>query len=258
MASLGNVPAAIRVGDVFRQSRDRFAAHWIAYCAIMALGYVPLGALMAAVLSPPVMSLLVSNAPESQHVLDIIGVVGVSWFVLAFICIVLTSAIINLGVMQEMRGRGVVLGKAAVTTLRRTPSIVATTSLVVAATLAGAALLLAPGLFAFCIFAVAIPACLAEKLGPIRSLARSIDLTKGNRWRVLAILCLLEGGGLALGELARSGIALIFGDLWSVILRLPVDAAIQAFIAVATSVLYMKLRVAREGLDVDHVATIFE
>ena len=258
MASPEDIPAAIRVGDVFGRARDLFAAHWIACFVIGVLGYLPLGALTAAVLTPPVMRLLVDETLQSTYAADIMAVVGVAWFVLALICIVLSAAIIILAMTKEMSGRGFTPIRAALAILRRTPVIVATIVLVLGATLAGVAILLIPGLVVLCVLAVAIPASLAENLGPIQSLRRSAFLTKGNRWRILAILILLEVGGLALSELAGSGLELTFGTLASLFLRLPFDAAIHAFIAVAIGVLYMKLRIAREGPEVDQIAQLFD
>ena len=47
-------------------------------------------------------------------------------------------------------------------------------------------------------WSVVVPACLVEELGPIASMARSADLTKGYRWRMLGLIAALL---LALGHL---------------------------------------------------------
>ncbi len=48
-----------------------------------------------------------------------------------------------------------------------------------------------PGILLFVIWSVAIPACVAERLGPIAALGRSRRLTKGARWRVFAMWLVL-------------------------------------------------------------------
>lgn len=57
------------------------------------------------------------------------------------------------------------------------------------------------GVIVLCILICAVPACMREHLGPVASLKRSAELTKGNRWRIflvglLFLLCLLVVTGL--------------------------------------------------------------
>ena len=42
-----------------------------------------------------------------------------------------------------------------------------------------------------CVYAVASPACVVEKIGPIKAMSRSAFLTKGNRWRIFGLIALL-------------------------------------------------------------------
>ena len=70
----------------------------------------------------------------------------------------------------------------------------------------------------FARYALAIQTCIVENLGPVASLQRSNQLTKGSRWRAVAIyglfliLAMILGGGLggvagALGTLLHNKIA---------------------------------------------------
>jgi hypothetical protein len=50
---------------------------------------------------------------------------------------------------------------------------------------------------------VALPACVVEGLGPIKSLGRSANLTKGHRWKILGIFLVLNVvGGIMSGLLS--------------------------------------------------------
>jgi uncharacterized membrane protein len=59
-------------------------------------------------------------------------------------------------------------------------------------------LLIVPGLILYTMWFVGFPACVVERLGPWTSLRRSRELTKGYRWKVLALALLfpvLNAGG---------------------------------------------------------------
>src|SRR5260370_360355 len=51
-------------------------------------------------------------------------------------------------------------------------------------------LFIVPGLILYMMWSVATPACVVERLGPFRSMARSRALTKGHRWKIFGLLLL--------------------------------------------------------------------
>jgi hypothetical protein len=105
-------------------------------------------------------------------------------------------------------------------------------------------------------WSVVVPACLVEGLGPISSMARSADLTKGYRWKVAGVMLLL---GLmiivaviimfALTRLSPVAV-LIFEVAWLV--------AWTAYVNCAIIMIYHDLRVAKEGVDTAQVASVFD
>lgn len=115
-------------------------------------------------------------------------------------------------------------------------------------------------------WSVAMPVCVVERLGALRSLRRSRELTKGHRWRMFGLLlvtlvpCFIGNAilGAALGAFlisnpagsllpaATQTIGLIGNGLWT------------AFITVVFLVTYRDLRVAREGIDTEQIAAVFE
>jgi len=93
-----------------------------------------------------------------------------------------------------------------------------------------------------CMFVVAMPACLTERLGVWASLQRSRELTEGQRWRILGLLTivglpsmLLEFAGEGLSPLVLSICNLAFILLWS------------PFVAALMTVIFHDLRLALEG-----------
>jgi hypothetical protein len=240
--------AAIRLGDVFSRSRKAFAAHWIAYCAIMTLGYAP----MAIVAALPTES---ANGLREYPV--ILAAVAIVVLVGLLACLSLIPAAISIGVVEDINGRGFSFGRCLRGALRRAPAVLA---LMISIGLAGmlGLVLIAPGAMIFCLYSVAIPACVIEGLGPLRSLPRSAFLTKGNRWQVLSFLFVIYIGGGALGELANFAATRVADDMIGLALSLPIEIFVGAFSSVALAVLYMQLRVAREGVDIDHIAKVFD
>ena len=125
---------------------------------------------------------------------------------------------------------------------------------------AGLLLLLVPGLILTCMWAVSIPALIAERAGIIGSFGRSRQLTKGSRWRIFALLCvafviatLVLGASLALGLTATVegfGLATI---LWN-------GATTTLFYliwGVGSASLFVELRRAKEGTSAEQIRHVF-
>ena len=105
------------------------------------------------------------------------------------------------------------------------------------------------------IWFVVTPACVAERLGVFRSMARSRTLTKGHRWRIFAVLLLLSIVGQRLLKLATAIDHDAIGTAaWYVIAVLYYNV----FYLVVTIAAYFHLRVAAGGLDAERVATVFD
>jgi Membrane domain of glycerophosphoryl diester phosphodiesterase len=113
-------------------------------------------------------------------------------------------------------------------------------------------------------WAVALPAMFGEKIGPVNALGRSWNLTKGNWWRIFGLwiivailVSIIEYAMLALfGGIA----ALIPGlgdDLRAALVTTVTDvvsALVGAVSPIVFTLLYLDLRVRKEGLDLDQLA----
>jgi hypothetical protein len=113
-------------------------------------------------------------------------------------------------------------------------------------------------------WAVGMPAMFAEGIGPVKALGRSWNLTRENWWRTLGIViivwimvALINSAigflftGIAalipgLGDDIRAGLVLTVATL--------VQALVGAITPIAITMLYLDLRVRKEGLDLDQLA----
>jgi hypothetical protein len=243
-------PPAIRVGDVFGRSLKMFAAHWLPYCAMMALGYAPITIPTGG---------LASRIIPTMESHTIAAAIAVFIVIAAFAsCLLLASAAISFGVAQDISGRGFSFGRSVRVALRRSPAILALTLLIGLYGLLALVLLIVPGLIVFTVYSVVVPVCMIEGLGPIRSMSRSAFLTKGNRGRVFEILFALYFGGAMVEQLVKFILERVAGGIPALAIPLIFDIVVGAFSAVALGVLYAHLRIAREGVDIEHIAAVFD
>lgn len=120
-------------------------------------------------------------------------------------------------------------------------------------------LFLIPGLILLCCWAVAIQVCAVEQLGPIKSIRRSADLTKGYRWQIFALLLIVNVGTI----LATFGLVyLLFeitkSDPASTILTTLIIAIPEAFSYVMYAIVYYDLRSIKEGITLGGLVSVFE
>ena len=122
----------------------------------------------------------------------------------------------------------------------------------------GFLLLIVPGFMAMAMYAVSVPACVVERLGPTSSMSRSTELTAGYRWPVFGALitALVAEVVVALaieGATKRPqtvGLYLVLTLVW--------DAVTTSFSAVLAALIYHDLRVVKEGIDLEQIAALFD
>ena len=167
------------------------------------------------------------------------------------------EAFILIGAFQYLRGQPVVPSEALQRSVARFLPIVGFAILYAIALLFGFLLLIVPGIIFLVMWTVALPACVVEGLGPVDCMRRSAELTKGHRWKILGIIILLaiiSGfinwilGMIAAqgGVVVKSGITLIWTAAWS------------AYWNCVLVMIYHDLRVVKEGVDTDQIASIFD
>jgi hypothetical protein len=115
-------------------------------------------------------------------------------------------------------------------------------------------LMIVPFAMIFLTWSVAGPVCVVERAGPLDSLDRSRELTKGHRWKVLGLLLLALipafVGGIVSGIADAVAVLAPAGDLSTAAVQaigLIWHAMWSAFFWVILVVVYHDLRVAKEG-----------
>jgi uncharacterized membrane protein len=170
----------------------------------------------------------------------------------------LTTAIILHATFQHMSGRVVRLGQSVGRGLARTLSLLLLMLLVGLGVAFGMLLLIIPGIYLAVRWHVAVPANVVESLSPLRSMARSRDLTKGFRWKIFALMILAYlmtiGGGQLITFASQAAL-----DMWTQLGILVIWQGVAgAFWSVLVTVAYYYLRVAKEGIDVEQIAAVFD
>lgn len=169
------------------------------------------------------------------------------------------QAVIAYGVFEVLRGHKV----SMIETLTRgfvqlVPVLIASILMGLGITL-GFFLLIVPGVILMLFWAVAIPACVVERLGPVASLKRSAELTKGFRGKILGLI-IITALFVGIFQAVCSGILMVFlpqgfflGIILGLVLTIP-----QAFQAIVYAIIYFDLRTVKEGLSLESLAKFFD
>jgi hypothetical protein len=115
-------------------------------------------------------------------------------------------------------------------------------------------------------WSVATPALFAEGVGPVTAVGRSWNLVRDNWWRTVGILIIVS----IMVSLIQSALGVLFTGMAAVVPGLSddvraglvttvatlVDALVSAITPIAITMLYLDLRVRKEGLDLDQLARL--
>jgi hypothetical protein len=259
-------PAAsgeFRIGHVFSQAAAILSRNFLGFFAVTFVAALP--------------RLLWATAATPAGA---IGLVSLGLF-LSLVLNVLGQAIVVHAAFQDMRNRPVSIGESVQAALKHVLSIaglavcVAIAFIVVfavPATVAGIfarthlyvglalAALIAIGFAALLLtmWVVATPACVVERRGPLSSMGRSGQLTKGHRWKVFGMVLLLFVVAAVIGAVITALLRLMGSFVLVTLGTLVWTGAWSAFYATIVVVTYHDLRVAKEGVDTDQIASVFD
>jgi hypothetical protein len=196
------------------------------------------------------------------------GVRNIAVFVFWMIANTVGLAVILYAAFQAMRGRAVIIGEAIRRGLSRFWPIVGLAILEWLGITIGLLLFVVPGVMLFVRWSAALPACVVEGLGPLASMKRSAQLTKGHRWKIFGIFVLISiGAAIVLGIIAGIVYGLVGtfslagvsrGLGLGALLWLVVTAIYSAYNNVVSVMIYHDLRVAKEGVDTEQIASVFD
>jgi hypothetical protein len=169
----------------------------------------------------------------------------------------LAQAVVLHAAFEDMRGRRPQLARSIRVALGRAWSVICLALFITFGIVVGAFFLIIPGLFLMTVTYVATPACVVERLSVGASVDRSMQLTRGYRLKLFAMIGMLVVvdvlGGSVLGSALRPENAFL-GDAGSFIW----NAAWGVFYAVFGVVAYRELRTVKEGVDIDRIASVFD
>jgi hypothetical protein len=159
------------------------------------------------------------------------------------------------GAFQEMRGQPFTIGQSLRIGLTRALPVVGVALSSSITVSLGILLLLVPGLILASMIYVAVPVCVIEKRSVFASLSRSGVLTKGYRWQIFGVFLLVTVVRLIVESLLT---LLGGGGIWAPLLNFAWQVLATTFSAVLVSVVYHDLRVAKEGIDIGTLASVFD
>jgi len=244
--SVRSAEGDFRVGRVFTQTFSVLSRNLLPFCIVTVIAALPYFFLLGADGRP-------SNAMTAGR-----AGLAIFWFILAILLNALSQAVILYAAFEDMRGRPVNMMESLRIGFGRILPVLGTAIVVGVLTMLGGIALVIPAFIVMTMMFVAIPACVVERIGPVKSVGRSAALTKGYRWRVfglwisfMIVLGIVQsvsvGIGSAIGGVFVARLILL---LW--------NAIYIAFSATLVVVTYRDLRVAKEGVDTDQIAAVFD
>jgi Membrane domain of glycerophosphoryl diester phosphodiesterase len=249
-----------RIGPIFTRSWSIYAANFLKFTLVAVVIALP-NQIIRSNLTTVIWATQVGVAPT---------LVG-SW-IIALILEFIGQGVILYGAFQAVHGHPVVIGAAFRRWLSRFWAIIGISILVFLGLAIGFALLIIPGVIMALRWAVTLPVCMVEGKGPLASMRRSAELTKGHRWKLFGIGVLIYVVAittalvrvLVVGLLAGSGIlgglglAVPGGIIITAIISLILSAIVIAYFNVVAATIYHDLRGAKEGVDTEQIATVFD
>jgi hypothetical protein len=241
---LGARPAGgreFRIGSIIGRSLSIYFRHFLTF---LTFGVVP---------ALPNLVWYQGPGASATHLSET-AMLGFAGIVLGPIC----QAMVLYGAFQDMRGRPVRLGESIAKGLARVLPVIGIAICVALAVGVASILLVIPGLIVWTMLFVALPACVVERLGVFASLGRSAELTKGKRWRTFGLL-LLTWVVAAISYGVVGGVLLPIGGLVAAQIGLFIwSALVSSLQSIVVVVAYHDLRVAKDGIDTDRIAAVFD
>jgi hypothetical protein len=238
------------VGRVLNRTFSVFVRNFLTFFIVTAVASLPTLLLLHA---PSVVTQVSSGWDTARGV-----VLGFLAFFVGIVLYTLSQAVILYGAFQDMRGRPVSLTESLAVGLRRFFPIVGLAISMTFCLMLGIILLIVPGLMLMVMWFVATPACVVERLGPFRSMRRSADLTRGHRWKVFGLMLVVFIVSGVVSPTLEAAMRAVGGSTMVLIGTLIWNGIWGAFYAITAVVAYHDLRVAKEGIDIEQIAAIFD
>jgi hypothetical protein len=250
------VEGTFRLGDVFSKAFRVFGRHVVAFFLLAVLANLPAYLVRLAVLR--------LETPSPIAPFTSIGLLATySAVPVTMICWAVANGAVTYGVVQVLRGRTMSIAQAGAIAVRRFLPLIGVAILVGLLFWLGIVLLIVPGLIVYAMYYVAAPICIAEQAGVGASLSRSRFLTRGHRLQIFGAFVLIWVVWLIANIAITSAVIALAGPVTTAlravqVISYVVPAFLGAFNAVLVGVFYYQLRVAKDGVDIDKIASVFD
>ncbi len=239
------------------------ASHTFSVGTVLSRGFsvwisnLPLFLGISLVCNLPLLLVASWSANQPREPMRMLAAIGVTAFVQTVITTIVSGAVIR-GVFEQLRGSRAGFGDSLRVAVRSFWRMIATSFGAGIIVMLFSLLLIVPGIMKACSYFVAVPVTVVEGTGMSDSLARSKALTDGYRWHlfgaflVMWLLIFVLAGVLGIAAQGASPkVALVLNNL------LP-NAIVGSLTAVFYGVAYYQLRVAKEGIDIEQLAAVFD
>jgi len=233
-----------RLGHVFALSFAILRRHWLPFFLLF-------------VIASLLLNIPVTFTEEDSPVTDVAIAMGVAQ-VLYAVFGAFAGAAVAYAAINDMRGRPVDMRAALRVALRRYFPALGATAIVTVLAFVGLPFILFPAAIVISVYFVVLPACVVEELGPLQSLRRSAVLTKGYRWRIFGLWFAVMMMEVIVQALLDQAARPIGNNVLILAPQVLWDMVVGAFLAVASVVIYRDLRIAKEGIEPDQTATVFD
>lgn len=237
-----------RIGRVLGRTATIYSQHFLIFFVVALVASVP-----AVLLIQRNVDAMSAGAPSP----DLFLMIGIG-LVLAIVFGMISQAVMLHAAFQAMRLRPVSFGESLRVGLSRVIPVILLAFVMGFLMGLGFLLLIVPGLILLTMWFVATPACVVERTGPWTSLKRSAALTKGHRWRIFGLILLLFIINLIVSQILEVVLFLSGSDILSTLGKLIWAALYGAYYAIAAVMAYHDLRVAKEGIDIEQIASVFD
>lgn len=238
-------PVEFSMGEVIARTLSVLSRHFMTFALLVGI----------AQLIPLLVAFYLGTRMLATPNLTLVAV-GAITGLLQFILTSFVQAIVVFAAFQDLRGRPVNAAESFQRGVARVLPIMAASILTGVTIGIGFVLCVAPGLIFMAMLAVVLPSCVVERLGPIRSMSRSNELTQGHWWPIigvaaaLVVINLVGSAAIAAATPATS----IPRQLSNWVL----EVLIGSFQAVYAAILYHDLRAVKEGIGIDEIASVFD
>lgn len=248
-------PPSFRVGAVFGRSFELLFRDFGKFFGLSLLAWSPF--LLLTLVGGAQPRLAAGVPPSSgaiiQFVLSVFGI-ALLWMLLSVLC----QAIILYGAFEQMRGKSFAVGESVKRGLARFFPILGVILCMAFGGGLSSLLFFVPGIIVFLMWYVAVPVCVVEGRGPMASLRRSRELTKGSRWKLFGIVIVIGVASFLVELIIQFIFLAAAGKLIAALAVFPCSALIAAYRSILIAVVYHDLRVAREGINIDRIAAVFD